>query len=69
MTFLSKEVDGDVLVCYSNIKGISKINSLEISNSVLIDWNTEQQNITHVTILNTKNSILFTDSSRNKVLK
>ena len=69
MTFLSKEVDGDVLVCYSNIKGVSKIYSLEISNSVLIDWSSEQQNITHITVLGTKNSILFTDSSRNGVLK
>jgi hypothetical protein len=69
MDFLSKEVDGDVLVCYSNIKGVSKINSLEIYNSVLIDWNTEQQNITHITVLGTKNSLLFTDSSKNGVLK
>ena len=69
MTFLSKELDGDVLVCYSNIKGIPKINSLEISNSVLIDWNSEQQNITHITVLGIKNSILFTDSSRNGMLK
>ncbi|MFE3846572.1 DUF6702 family protein [Flavobacterium sp. LB3P45] len=69
MTFLSKELDGDVLVCYSNIKGVSKIYSLEISNSVLIDWSSEQQNITHITVLGTKNSILFTDSSRNGVLK
>ena len=69
MIFLSKELDGDVLVCYSNIKEISKINSLEISNSILLDWNTEQQNITHVKVLDTKNSILFTDSSRNGMLK
>jgi hypothetical protein len=69
MTFLSKELDGDVLVCYSNIKGIPKINSLEISNSVLIDWNSEQQNITHITVLGIKNSILFTDSSSNGMLK
>jgi hypothetical protein len=69
MTFLSKELDGDVLVCYSNIKGISKINSIAISNSLLMDWNSEQQNITHVMVLGTKNSILFTDSSRYGVLK
>ena len=69
ITFLSKELDGDVLVCYSNITGISKITSLEISNSILLDWNTEQQNITHVKVLETKNSILFTDSFRNGLLK
>ena len=69
ITFLSKELDGDVLVCYSNITGISKITSLEISNSILLDWNTEQQNITHVKVLEIKNSILFTDSFRNGLLK
>ena len=69
ITFLSKEVDDDVLVCYSSIKGISKINTLEIFNAVLMDWSSEQQNITHITVLGTKNSILFTASSRNGMLK
>lgn len=69
ITFLSKEVDDDVLVCYSSIKGISKINTLEIFNAVLMDWSSEQQNITHITVLGTKNSILFTESSRNGMLK
>ncbi|WP_369766163.1 DUF6702 family protein [Flavobacterium sp. WC2429] len=69
MNFLSKEVEDDVLICYSNIKGISKISTLEIYNSVLMDWSSEQQNITHITVLGTKNSILFTESSRNGMLK
>jgi hypothetical protein len=69
MNFLSKEMDGDVLVCYLNCKDISKITSLEIHNSVLIDWQSEQQNITHVTILGNKKSVLFTDTSTKQVLK
>ncbi|MBC5839704.1 DUF6702 family protein [Flavobacterium muglaense] len=69
LTFLSKEVDDDVLVCYSSVKGISKISTLEIFNSVLMDWSLEQQNITHITVLGTKNSILFTESSRSGMLK
>jgi hypothetical protein len=47
---------------------IAKINTIEI----LIQFDglsSEQQNITHVTAFGTKNSILFTDSSRNGVLK
>lgn len=67
--FLSKELEGDILICYCNVKEINKINSLEIFNSVLIDWNTEQQNITHVTVLGDKESILFTDSKRSGMLK
>ncbi|HEX9150966.1 MAG TPA: DUF6702 family protein [Flavobacterium sp.] len=69
VNFLSKELEGDILICYCNVKEIGKINSLEIFNSVLIDWNTEQQNITHVTVLGDKESVLFTDSNRSEVLK
>jgi hypothetical protein len=69
MNFLSKEIDGDVLICYWNIKGISKINSLEIYNSVLIEWNSKQQNMVHITVLDQKNSFLFTNSNSKEVLK
>lgn len=69
MNFLSTEMDGDVLICYWNIKGINKINSLEIYNSVLMDWNSDQQNMMHITVLGIKKSLLFTDSSTNNVLK
>ena len=68
--FLSKETaEDDVLVCYSKSIDIPKINTLEIFNSVLMDWSSEQQNITHITAFGTKNSILFTDSSRIGLLK
>jgi hypothetical protein len=69
MNFLSKEMDGDVLVCYLNVKEISKINTIEIHNSILIDCFPEQQNITHVTVLGDKKSILFTDNTIKQVLK
>lgn len=69
MNFLSKELDGDVLVCYLSIKDISKINSLEIYNSVLIDWIAEQQNIMHITAFGDKKSFLFTNTSTKQVLK
>ncbi|MDG2433597.1 DUF6702 family protein [Flavobacterium sp.] len=70
IVFLSKETaEDDVLVCYSKIVAVPKMNSIEIFNAVLIDWSSEQQNITHVTAFGTKKTILFTDSSRNGVLK
>lgn len=69
INFLSKELDGDILICYCNVKEITKINTLEIFNTVLIDWNTEQQNITHITVLGAKKSILFTDSNKGEMLK
>jgi hypothetical protein len=69
MNFLSKEMDGDVLVCYFNCKDISKITSLEIHNSVLIECFAEQQNIVHVTAFDAKKSFLFTEISTKQVLK
>lgn len=70
ITFLSKEVESnDVLVCYSRIKDIDKFKTLEISNTVLTDWNAEQQNITHISAFGIKKSVLFTESSRKEVLK
>jgi len=68
MVFLSKELDDDVLVCYWNIKGISKISSLEIYNAVLTDWFPEQKNLVHITVLGVKNSFLFTNSTSTEVL-
>ncbi len=69
MNFLSKEMEGDVLICYWKIKDIKEIKSLQIYNAVLTDWNSEQQNIVHLNVLGKKNSFLFTDSSTNNVLK
>ena len=70
ITFLSKEIEaGDVLVCYSRIKDVEKFKTLEISNTILVDWSAEQQNITHISAFGTKKSVLFTESSRKEVLK
>lgn len=70
IAFLSKEIEADdVLVCYSRIKGVDKFKTLEISNTILVDWNAEQQNITHISAFDTKRSVLFTESSRKEVLK
>lgn len=69
INFLSKELDGDILIFYCNVKEITKINTLEIFNAILIDWNAEQQNITHVTVLGEKKSLLFTDSNKGGMLK
>jgi hypothetical protein len=69
INFLSKEMEGDVLICYLKIKDISKLKSLDVHNTILVDWNSEQQNIAHFTVLGTKQSFLFTASSIEKTLK
>lgn len=69
LNFLSKEIDGDELVCYWNIKNISQINALEINNSVLIEVFSDQQNLVNVSVLEQKQSYLFTQSSTSKEFK
>jgi len=69
MNLLSKEMDGDVLICYLNIKDVTKIKSLDIYNAVLVESYTEQQNILHVTAFNSKKSFLFTNTSTKQMLK
>lgn len=70
IVFVSKETeDQNVLVCYTKITDVAKIKALEVSNTILVDWNSEQQNITHFLINGTKKTVLFTESSRKEVLK
>jgi len=69
INYLSKEMEGNVLICYYNVKEISKIKTLEIQNSVLMDLNDEQQNIMQTNIYNKKNSLLFTAGNVKGMLK
>ena len=69
MMLLSKEMEGDVLICYLSIKEISKINTIEIYNAVIIEGNSEQQNIMHFNVGGIKNSMLFTESTSKGMLK
>jgi hypothetical protein len=67
--FLSKEMEGDVLICYFSMKEIQKINSLEVYNAIITEGNTEQQNIMHFNVFGVKNTLLFTESTSKGMLK
>lgn len=69
INFLSKEMEGNVIICYYNIKDISKIKSLEVKNSALIELNSEQQNIIQSTIYGEKQSLLLTEGTLSGMLK
>ena len=69
LTFLSKEVEGDVLICYCRVSDVAKLQSAEITNTVLTHWNSEQQNILHFNAFGEKKSLLFTASNKTEVLK
>ena len=69
MQFVQKEMEDDVLICYLKIIDISKINTLEVKNTLLFEVLPEQQHITHTKVLNTKKSILLTEDNPSELLK
>ena len=69
MAFLSKEVEANVLICYFRISDVSKITNLEIENSSLTEWNSEQQNIIQANITGEKQSVMLTSENFKRVLK
>ena len=68
-TFLSKEVENNVLICYFKIKDIPKIYSLEIENSILTELFSEQQNIIQFNNNGKKSSLLLTEDTIKGMLK
>jgi hypothetical protein len=69
LNFLSKEIDGDELVCYFSVKGVSKINTLEIYNTILTEIFSDQQNRINVSVLGIKNSFIYTKTINSKIIK
>ena len=69
INYLSKELEGNVLICYYNIKEISKVKTLEVQNTALFDLNSDQQNIIQSTIYGNKQSLLLTPNNVKGLLK
>jgi len=69
MEFLSQENENNVLICYLRIKDISKINSVEIENSILTEVYPEQQNIIQFNNNGKKQSLLLTNETFKGMLK
>lgn len=69
MIFLTKEIEDDVLVCYFKSKDVSKINSLELKNTLFFDFISEQQHIVHTQVGSIKRSILLTTDNPVELLK
>jgi len=69
MNYLSDEVEDNVIICYLNIKDVSKINSLAIENSILIEIHPEQQNIIQFNNNGTKKSLLLSSETTKGMLK
>lgn len=67
--YLDKEVEEDVIILYHVIRDVSKINSLQVKNTLLFDFLPEQQHIIHTQISGKKLSALLTLENREELLK
>lgn len=59
--FLFKELETNVVICYLKIENVAKISDFELTNSVLLESNPEQQNIIQYKINTQKGSVVFTN--------
>lgn len=60
INYLSNELENNVIICYLNIKDISKISSIEVENSILTELFPEQQNIIQYNNNGQKQNLLLT---------
>lgn len=60
VTFLAKEVDDDILVCYLTVPAPKKVTSIQVRNTVLQDMFREQQNMINTKVNNERKSLLLT---------
>lgn len=67
--FLAKEQEDNIAICYLKINFKENIKDLEITNNVLIDIFSEQQNLLHLNINGNKKTILFTNTETSQKLK
>lgn len=67
--FIGKEYDGDIVRCYLEVENIKNIESLYISNRVLFDLESDQQNIIKTKINSKNKSVILTDNNPNALLK
>ncbi|MBP0904474.1 DUF6702 family protein [Mariniflexile gromovii] len=68
-TFVGKEYDLDLVKCYLEIEGVKKIESFEISNEVLFDLFSDQQNIIKTKINSKQKSVILITQNRSALLK
>lgn len=69
LSFIGKEYDVDIVKCYLEIEGVKKIESFEISNEVLFDLFSDQQNIIKTKINSQQKSVILFRQNPSALLK
>ncbi|RZJ30232.1 MAG: hypothetical protein EOO48_05505 [Flavobacterium sp.] len=67
--YMSSEMENNVLICYFRITEIPSVKSLEITNKILFDTVTEQQNIIQTNVGGVKKSLLLTSDNPSDTIK
>ncbi|TPN81656.1 DUF6702 family protein [Aquimarina algicola] len=68
-TFIGKEYEEDLMLCYLEIENINKLQSIEVSNEILMDVFEEQQNIIHVKKGKQRKSLILEKGNHSGLLK
>jgi len=69
LTFIGKEYEDDLMICYLEIQKIRSIKTIELKNEVLMDVFEEQQNIVHVKIEDERKSVILERQREQGMLK
>lgn len=68
LNFIGKEYEDDIMFCYLEIEGVKTINSIEITNKVLLDLFSEQENIIKCKINGKNKSFLLREGNLSLLL-
>jgi phospholipid N-methyltransferase len=59
LNFIGKEYEDDMVICYIEVENIKEVRSIQIVNTLLFDLVSEQQNMVHFDINDTKKSLVL----------
>ncbi|MEY2703080.1 MAG: hypothetical protein RLY43_1718 [Bacteroidota bacterium] len=63
LILLTKEQEDNIIICYLKIPFSEKIKTLELTNTILTDIFSEQQNLVHLNNNGNKKTLLFTNTN------
>jgi hypothetical protein len=66
--YIGKEYDGDLVYFYLEIENISKVSSIEITNKILLNHFSNQQNLVKSKVGTKNKSVLLTKNNYNEIL-
>lgn len=67
--FIGRELEDDVLICYFTIPVPNNVKTLRVSNTILMEAFSEQQNIIHAKINGNRKSLLLTNDNKEGILE